>query len=302
MCSKKGNKRGYRMRLRLCCTLIWLTTAAVPVQAQRLLEEWRVRTTAGPEALTTGAAGVFWNPAMIALDSARAEVAVMNLHAPRITGISGLAAAGAYAVEDGRTTFAAGYEHVAIDGIEGTVESPEDAMPLDVAEDRFGFAVAHVVNARMRVGALVQYTRLPAIADEKSVIALGAGARFQPLANVPLHIAGMAATEGEEMYWMAGVDWAAPWRLPEWRFAGEYGVAGGQLAPGVTHRVAVTGAWRELAQLSLGVAVEPGGDGRTLAPVGAASVQLYRYRLGIVREQLPNEFGGAYSFRFSVFF
>jgi hypothetical protein len=33
-----------------------------------------------------------------------------------------------------------------------------------------------------------------------------------------------------------------------------------------------------------------------------AEVRLQRYRLGMVREQLPNEFGGAYSFRFSIAF
>jgi hypothetical protein len=112
----------------------------------------------------------------------------------------------------------------------------------------------------------------------------------------------MAATEGEEMYWMAGVELASPWTVPDWMLRAEYGAAGGELAPGITHRVAATGEWREIAMLSFGAAIEPDGGSRSITPVGAAYVRLNRYRLGIMREELPNGFGGSYAFRFSVTF
>lgn len=290
------------MRKRLLSTFLWLVLAVQPAFAQRLLEEWRVRTSAGPEALVTGATAVFWNPAMVRVERGRAEVSVLDLRAPRITGIDGVAAAGAVVVNEGRTTFGAGYEHVRVSGVEQTTTSPDNGVPLDISENRIAGAVSHMVGTRTRFGALVQYTRLPEITGEESVLALGAGVRHQPVAALPLQLAGMAATEGEEMYWMAGLELASPWTIPQWQLRAEYGLAGGELAPGITHRAAVSGEWRELALLSIGAAVEPDGGARSITPVGAASVRLNRYRLGVVREQLPNGFGGAYSFRFSVTF
>ena len=292
------------MRAGLLSGFLFLLTVTQPVFGQRLLEEWRVRTSAGPDALARGATAVFWNPAQLLIELGRGEVVVLDLHAPRVTGINGLAAAAAIVVPDGRTTFGIGYEHMSVSGVERTTTSPDGGETLQLAEDRFGLAVARVLNTHTRVGAVVQYTRLPVLDLDsvQSVIALGAGFRYQPTTRLPLYLAGMAATEGDGAYWMAGLEFASPWQLPDWALRAEYGAAGGQLAPGVTHRVALTGEWQRAAELSVGAAIEPDGNSRSITPVGAATLRFNRYRLGIVREQLPNDFGGAYSFRFSVSF
>jgi hypothetical protein len=276
-----------------------LACAAGPVSGQRLLEEWQVRSTAGAEALVRGAAAVFWNPAQIGV-AGRLEATLLDLRAPGITGIDGLALAGAYRLDD-RTFVAAGYEHVGVSGIEQTTDSPA-GTPLDLGENRFVAAAAHTLGTATHVGAMVRYTRLPEISAQRSVIALGAGVRSRPFAAVPLDVAAMAATEGSEAYWMAGVEFASSTPWENWSARAEYGAAGGQLAPGVTHRAAGTAEWDGRADITVGAVLEPDGGSRSLQPVLGAALRLNRYRLGAVREQLPNEFGSAYSFHFSVTF
>jgi hypothetical protein len=274
--------------------------AAQPVAGQRLLDEWRVRTTAGAEALVAGPVAVFWNPSQLVV-AQRGEALVADLRAPGITGVDGLAAAVAVALDE-RTTLGIGYEYMGVGGIERTTTSPEDGVPIDIGENRFALAASHTMNPRMRVGALVQYTRMPEIAAETGIIALGGGLEYQPSLALPLKLAGMAATEGDAVYWLAGVALASGPLWTDWRLRGEYGAAGGDLAPGTTHRLAAIGEWREHIELALGAASEPDGTGRTLQPVVGAEVRLHRYRLGMVREELANDFGGAWSFRFSVGF
>jgi hypothetical protein len=279
-----------------------LLALAAPADAssQRLLEEWRLRPTAGAEALVDGATAVFWNPARIAADG-RGEASILDLRAPGIVGVDGLAVALAIALDD-RTTLGFGYEFIGVAGIERTTTSPDGGSEIDMAENRLAMAASHTVGDRMRVGALVQYTRLPDVSSQKSVVAIGAGFSFQPTTSLPLQLAAMAASEGDEIHWSAGVEFASAQRWQEWLIGGQYGVSGGQLAPGATHRFAALAEWRQHVELSLGMASEPDGTSRSLEPVMGAEVRLQRYRLGMVREQLPNEFGGAYSFRFSIAF
>jgi len=277
-----------------------LILAPAPASSQRLLDEWRVRTTAGAEALATGATAVFWNPAQVTAPG-RGEAMVADLRAPGMTGVDGLVAALAFRL-DGRTVLAAGYEYMGVEGLEGTTTSPDAGAPLDIGENRFGFAASHEVNERTRVGALVQYTRMPAIASDNSVIALGAGMHYAPPVRLPLALAGSVAFEGEDINWLAGAAVTSGRLWTDWQLRGEYGAAGGDMQPGITHRVTAIGEWRDHVSVSLGAASEPDGMSRTVQPVLGAELRLYRYRLGLVREELANEFGGAWSFRFTVGF
>jgi hypothetical protein len=282
------------------CAAAGLMVVPEAASAQRLLDEWRVRPTAGAEALAEGATAVFWNPAQLGAQR-RGEASVMDLRAPGITGVDGLAVAVAVVLEGG-TVLGLGYEHMSVGGIEQTTTSPDGGAPIDLAENRIGFGAAHRMGERLQVGALVQYTRLPAISTEGSVIALGAGFRYRAGGSLPVELAAAAATEGDSEYWLAGVEIASGERWTEWQVRAEYGAAGSGIAPGMTHRVAAAAEWRQQVELSVGVASEPDGLARSLEPLIGAAVRLHRYRLGMVREQLPNEFGGAYSFHFSVGF
>jgi hypothetical protein len=277
--------------------LLLLTDGAA---AQRLLDEWKVRPTVGAEALARGATAVFWNPAQLVVRG-RGEASLMDLRAPDMTGVDGMAAALAIAL-DARTVIGIGYEHMSVGGIEETTTSPDGGSPLDIGENRIGIAASHRMGERLQVGALVQYTRLPEISADASVIALGAGLSYRVAGPIPLQIAAAGASEGESAYWLAGVEFASGERWADWRARAEYGVAGSGLVPGITHRVAAAAEWRQYVELSVGLASEPEGTSRSLEPLLGAEVRLHRYRLGMVREQLPNDFGGAYSFRFSVAF
>lgn len=283
------------------CAAVCLMVGAEAASAQRLLDEWKVRPGAGAEALLRGATAVFWNPAQVEVRG-RGEAAVLDLRAPDITGIDGMAAAVAFALDE-RTVIAVGYEHMNVGGIEQTTTSPDGGAPIDLAENRIAAAASHRMGDRFRVGAMVQYTRLPEISETAGVVAMGAGVRYRlPAGPVPVELAGMAATEGDATHWLAGVEFASGERWQDWRLRGSYGAAGSDLAPGTTHRAAAAVDWRGYAEVSLGVASEPDGRSRSLEPLLGAEVRLHRYRLGMVREQLPNEFGGAWSFRFSIGF
>jgi hypothetical protein len=281
----------------VACVLLALPR---PAAGQRLLDEWRVRTTAGPEALARGAAAVFLNPAQVVV-AGRGEVLVGDLRAPGLTGVDGLTAAVAV-ILDGRTTLGVGYEHMGVDGLEGTTVSPNPEASLDIGENRFAIAASHAMGPRARLGALVQYTRLPVPSREPSSIALGAGLEFQPLPRLPLVLAASGSIDGDDVAWLAGVELASGARWTDWQVRGQYGLAGSELEPGTTHRVTASGEWRGHVELVLGAAIEPDGAARTVQPVGGVELRLHRYRLGVVREQLANDFGSAWSFRFAVGF
>ncbi|HSJ09563.1 MAG TPA: hypothetical protein VK928_06595 [Longimicrobiales bacterium] len=289
------------MTQRLICAALLLLLAAPPVSGQRLLEEWRVRASAGPEALTRGAAAVFWNPAQVHVSVGHGEATVLDLRTPTMLGIEGAGIAATYLL-DARTTLALGLERVEIGGIDETTTSPESLGEFNVGETRLAAAAARSMGGAATVGAMVQYTRLPDISEDRSVLALGAGLRYRTRLRVPVELALMGATEGDDTFWMLGAE--ALWErvVPDVTVRGAYGAAGGELAPGITHRLVATAEWRTQVELSLGAASEPDGLDRALVPLAGASVRLGRYRLGAVREQLANDFGAAWSFRLAVGF
>lgn len=285
----------------MAATLLLLAGAG-PLSGQRLLEEWRVRPTARPEALLRGAAAVFWNPAQVQVRDGRGEATVLDLHTPSALGISGTGIAASFAL-DRRTTIALGLERVGIDGLVETGNAPDDLGELDIGETRFAGAAAHALGEHSSVGAMVQYTRLPQLdveTDDRSVLALGAGVRYNRTVWLPVELAAMAATEGEDVYWMAGVEVGSGPAWQDFTVSGAYGASGGDLSPGVSHRVLGIVDWRTHVEVSAGVASEADGSDRSLAPLASGSVRFGRYRIGAVWEQLPNDFGSAWSFRLAV--
>jgi hypothetical protein len=289
-----------RMVLRAFAAGTWLLVLPEAAAAQRLLDEWRVRTVAGAEALAPGAAAVFWNPAQLRV-TGRGEAMVADLRAPGITGVDGLVVALAGAL-DGRTTLGVGYEYMGVSGLERTTTSPDAGAPIDLGENRFAVAASHILGNRAHLGAVVQYTRMPEISGERSSISLGGGLRYEAPLPLPATLAGSMAVEGEAVQWLAGVEFASGPRWTHWQLRGQYGAAGSDLAPGTTHRLTAIGEWRQHVELAVGAVSEPDGAGRAVQPVVGAELRLHRYRLGLVREELGNDFGGAWSFRFTVGF
>jgi hypothetical protein len=274
-----------------------------PIAAQKLLD-LPVRVWAGSDAVAAGAAAVFWNPAATSALRSRGEVIVVDVIAPKPTGLGGFAAAGAIRL-DSATTIAVGYHHVGIDGILQTDDSPltEDATPLDLGEDGIVLAVSRAITPALNVGLLARYIRASEIAEDRSVGEFGAGMRFRPeLPGNPV-IGAATRFEADGTAWMAGVE-ITPIGTANaaWRVGGNWGADGGPMRIGVSHRVAALVAWREYVAVSAGLAGEPDAAGRTWQPVVAATLRFTRYSLAVMREHMANDFGALHALRFTVGF
>lgn len=278
--------------------------AASPAAAQRLLD-LPVRAWAGADAVATGAAAAFWNPATAAFVQDHGEATVFDLHAPDPTGLGAFAAAGAFRL-DSLTAIAVGYHHVGIDGILQTTDSPlaEDATPLDIGEDAVALAASRTISPVLHAGVVVRYIRAAEIAEDRSVVEFGAGVHVRP-ANLPGRpaLGAAARAENDGVAWNVGLR-ATPLVGPDSSFTvgGSWGVDGGPLRIGVSHRFAAEGTWRDRVSVALGAASEPDAEGRTWRPLASASVRVARYSLAVLRESMANDFGAVHALRFTVSF
>jgi hypothetical protein len=274
--------------------------------AQRLVD-WTVRTTAVPEAVSTGAAGVFWNPAAVGALDGRAEAIVLALQTPEALGIQGLAAAGAMRLHRG-TTIAIGYQHFGVDDTEfADVNSPptsgDPGTTIGIGEDRLALAIAQPITPTAWVGAVVQYERADALEVEDGV-AFGAGALLR--SSVPFRpTIGASATVVEgSTRWNAGVEVTPPGTdsLPV-ALRASYGLVGASARNTTpSHRLTVRASWRERVSVAVGAAAEPSVDATEWQPAASADLRLGRYLLGIVREPLANDFGAAWAFHLGLRF
>lgn len=289
----------------LCVALIALAGVS-KAHAQRLLD-LPVRTGVGADALASGPVGIFWNPGSIGLPSGRGEALVLDARGPAATGLDGLGLAGAYRL-NGRLAVAFGFQHVGIEDIERTTTSPlpsDGAVPIDVSENAFSVAALRQAGTRSSIGVLLRYTRVSEAAGGDDVVSVGAGFRHVlevGPAITPVLGAGVTI-DGDGADWVAGASLErAVGPAGTWRLGAEYGVRGSPRFTGIGHRIAVTGLVADRLRLGIGAAVEPGADGRTVEPAGSASLTIGRYVVGVVREELPNDFGSVNQFRFSVVF
>jgi hypothetical protein len=275
---------------------------AQPVSAQRLFD-LQVRATAAPDALTPGTTAVFWNPAATVLFGGRGEALIVDVRGASPTGLDGVALAGAYHL-DPRTTIAAGYQHAGIDDIRQTTDDPISVPggTIDVSEDMFGVALARTVGPALTFGATIRYARAAELAGGDDVVEFGAGMLFA--ADIPLRptLGAAARIEEDGTNWLVGVEVAPPIALDEWTVRASAGTGESPRVHGLTHRVAAIVDWRNRVSVSAGIAGEPDGPGRTWQPLASVGVRLGRYSIGVLREQLPNDFGAIHSLRFSVMF
>jgi hypothetical protein len=281
--------------------LVCLTTTATHASAQRLLD-LQVRTSAGADALATGAAAVFWNPAATASVAGRGEALVVDVRGATATGLEGFALAAAGRPQ-ARTVVAAGYQHVGVDGIERTSTSPlqdPEETEIDVGEHVFAAALARTLSVPLAVGAVVRYVRTADIAGGDGVVEFGAGVTYRPALPLAPVLGAAARVEEDGTNWTAGIELAPPIAAADWRVRASWGVGGSPQVEGVTHRFAALVDWRALVSVSAGVAAEPDGPGRSWQPLAAATLHVNRFAIGVLREELPNDFGAIHSLRFSV--
>ena len=286
------------MRWKVLNTIALLVVTATGLPAQRVIN-WPVRTTAMADAVVTGTAAVFWNPAAITTGANRGEGLVVNLRSPSETGLAGIAAAAA-AQLNRRTTLAIAYTHYGVDDITLTNASPvEGTSNLSLGEDHFTLAASHAVGNHVRVGAVTRYAR-DNIDQTDAVFSLGAGLDVRLDLPLSPRLAGFATSEVEEVGW-AG---AAEISLPKW-FGAAYALAASYGASDagdgfLMHRLSGQAAYEDRAIVSVGMTREGDDFAASWQPTMAASLRLNRYTLGVLRESLSNDLGATYSFRLQV--
>ncbi|HEX6589977.1 MAG TPA: hypothetical protein VF039_13315 [Longimicrobiales bacterium] len=285
----------------LCSALL----APGAAQGQSVLD-WPVLLEARPSALVVGAGAVLVNPANAGDLAGRAEALVSDLETPDAMGLRALTIAAALNVTGG-WTLGVGYRHMAVgdmlltDGppvAGGTAELPT----LDVAEDVYAVAVS------FRTGALGfgMAARLDTPADalgNEEAWAGTVGASWTPrVPVVGLRLAGLMELDDDAPDIGGAVELEAPPVLDQrLRLGLGYGTRSATDL-GREHLVVGTGTWRGVAELQAGASAQPGTDGTDWVPMLAGLVRIGRYRLGIVREHLPNGFGAAMHYRLSVAF
>jgi hypothetical protein len=119
---------------------------------------------------------------------------------------------------------------------------------------------------------------------------------------VALQLAGSVELADDDPSFAGAAEVSAPPQLDDrLHLALAYGAQ--QSAPlGVAHSVVASGVWRGIAEIQLGTAAQPGAGDAAWVPLLAGLLHLGRYRVGVVREHLPNGFGAAMHYRLSVVF
>jgi hypothetical protein len=277
---------------------------AAPLFSQRLLD-LPARTTASADALIIGASAILWNPAGVAQLAGTGEASVIDVRGPESIGIGAFAAAAAVRVAR-RTSIAIGFQHTGTEEIQrtGSTPLPEGGVSsFHIGEDLWAVGGAWQPVPSIALGANLRYTRTAIVVRDRSVVEFAGGFHFRPTIPFAPVFAAAAITQEDGTAWMAGME-LTPYGGAghNWSWRTSWGVARAPLQHRISHRAAGSASWRERITLSAGMQGEPSADGMTWQPAGAISVRINRYRLGVLREELPNSFGAFHSFHFAVSF
>ena len=276
-----------------------LASIIVPASAaaQRLVEI-PIHTTATADAVVTGLSALFWNPAGLSAAPYRGGAMVLSLNTPSEFGVTGIVGAGAY--RNDRLTVGAAWEHVGIDDIPETGDSPTEAGEFSLGEDHFTAAAALELRPQISVGAIAHYIR-DDLDDSNGILALGAGMQARVKLLWPATVGAFVLNEGDEVLWSAGAESALPpWFGPSYNLFLSFGTGRDAHSSELGHRIAARFDWADRASLSAGVTRQAGSGNVDWAPLLAASLRLTRYTLGVVRESLAQDFGATWSFRLQV--
>lgn len=294
----------WRMAGRLAIALAGLLAGPAGLSAQRVLD-LPIRDGGGPDALAAGPFAAFWNPGGLARLAGRGEVLLLDVQGPVSTGLDGVALAATFRLDD-RTVLGAGFRHAGLEEIPTTSTSPlpdEVEGSLDISESTFSLAAARSVGADLAFGAGAHFTRAARALDAEDEVEIGAGVRRLPRGWVPGF--GAAVRFGESgTGWEAGVEWLARGlaRLGGGAAGVGYGVSGSPSFEGLSHRVGLSATWSTRFRVTAGLAGEPDVAGHVWEPVVGAVVNVQRYSVGVLREELANGIGAVHTFRLGIAF
>lgn len=290
------------MRLSIGSVALLLAQAAPPVAAQTVLD-WPLLLEARPVPLVTGAGAVLGNPGALPFLDLRAQGMVSDLETPEEMGLRAVTLAAAVRVH-GDWTVGAAYRHIGLGDMLRTDGPPirDAALPMEVGEDVFALALGTRFGPLAAgVGARLDTPAEDLGGDDAWAGTLGA--TFAPTVPlVGLRLAANLELDADDARAAAAAELVAP-RLMAKRLdlALAYGLQ--QTGPlGAAHALVLSGIWQETFELQTGATAQPGAGDRDWVPLLAALLHLDRYELGIVREQLPNDFGAALHFRLSIAF
>jgi len=271
--------------------------------AQRVLD-LPVRESGRPDVLARGPIAVFWNPAGGRIPSQRGEALVVDVQGPHSTSLDGVALVSVFRL-DSSTAIGVGFRHVGLGEIPVTSTSPlPDAIEgtLDISETTLSFAATRVVGPSLTFGAGAHFTRAAQALDASDEVEVGAGLRTAARNWVPGFGASLGFGE-QGTDWAVGAEFApAAAVLSGGSLSVSYGIAGSPWYHGLTHRVALGATWASRVRLTAGIAGEPDVGGRSWDPVLGAVIEIQRYSVGILREELANGIGAVHTFRLGVTF
>ena len=282
-----------------------LACAPTGAAAQAVLD-WPLALEARPVVLVTGSGAALGNPAGLTGMVGRAEGLVSDLETPDEMSLHALSLAGSVRLFGG-WVMGVGYRHIGVDEMLRTDGPPvgNDELPtptLEVAEDVYSLGIA--VSRRGISAGIAGRLDTPAdeLGGERAWAGTGGISFVPPLERVPVRIAASMEVDEDDPAFAGALEVGAPLLLQErLRLALAYGARrDGPL--GLEHAVVGSGVWRGVAELQIGGVAHPGITDVAWVPLVAGLVHLGRYRLGIVREHLPNGFGAAMHYRLSVVF
>lgn len=279
----------------------YLALLLLPAQGSgQILLRWPVRASPWPEALLSGGAAALWNPAGITgVADGRAEVWIAHVNGPDPTGLKGLAV-----TATGELPWigpvAAAYQHLGVGDIPRTGVSPSAEGPdVGLGEDLFSFVLARTVRHDLALGVAVRYDRAGHQERTADRVTADVGVRLLPALPFLPRLAVMLRDLPQEPGWLAGVEMAMRERVNRaWTARVAYGAAD-RFEDGVfEHRIAVGASWWRRFHAEFGLGRTNGDSGwTTLWMLGA---EFGRYSVAVLREELPNDFGVALQYRFSM--
>lgn len=290
------------MRRSAVLPLLLLASLPGAARGQSVLD-WPLLAEARPAPLVGGAAGVLGNPAALAQLPGRAHGLVADLETPEAMGLRAVSVAGAVRVL-GPWTVGAAYRHVGVGDMIRTDGPPlGGALDLEVAEDVYAVGVATRALGLAEVGVAV---RLDTPGDDlvgdphwEGVLGVAAAPPL-PLPRVSLRTGATASFDAERTLLAAAIE-AAVRTTDRLDLALAYG-ADQVEALGWAHSVVASAVWDRQFEMQAGYSAQPGSGDSQWVPVLAAVLHLGRYRLGAVREHLPNGFGAAMHYQLGVAF
>ncbi len=281
-----------------------LGIGARPVRAQRLLD-WPIRTGIEADAVATGPAAAFWNPAGAGGGGEeRGQAFLEDIEGYRESGLGGVALGGSIRLQEG-FYLAAGFSHLGVGPIPLTGSSPADQTgEINVTEDLLGVAAARDLGGGVWVGVGGQYARSDDAYSARSRTSLGTGLAWRPPARGLEPVVGASIwSRGGGAEWNAGAGLGHILEPVDGLLLGaSYGVSDDAGPLGPSHRVSATARWNRLLGLSAGVQGDDGADGLSWSPIVSGDLQLGRYRLAVIREGIANGFGAAYYYQIHVEF